>query len=123
MSRIVSLKGMEFIKPHWNRRSPLVQTGCQRLVALGLKDLAKATNPGLRALIEVAGCGDGEGMTAYDLGFRLGPRINAAGRMDAGRAVVDLFANDLRALEPFGAGNPRRCFVRGVCAFCRNHES
>jgi len=61
------------------------------IVALGLKDLAKARNPGLRALMEVAGCGDGKGMTAYDLGFRLGPRINAAGRMDAAKAVVELF--------------------------------
>jgi single-stranded-DNA-specific exonuclease len=61
------------------------------IVTLGLKDLAKASNPGLRALIEVAGCGDGKGMTAYDLGFRLGPRINAAGRMDAAKAVVELF--------------------------------
>ncbi|HEX8493095.1 MAG TPA: single-stranded-DNA-specific exonuclease RecJ [Pyrinomonadaceae bacterium] len=61
------------------------------IVALGLADLASATNPGLRALMEVAGCGDGRGMTAYDLGFRLGPRINAAGRMDAARAVVELF--------------------------------
>ena len=61
------------------------------IVAIGLKDLAKAANPGLRALIDVAGCGDGTGMTAYDLGFRLGPRINAAGRMDAAKAVVELF--------------------------------
>jgi single-stranded-DNA-specific exonuclease len=61
------------------------------IVSLGLKDLARAANPGLRALIDVAGCGDGKGMTAYDLGFRLGPRINAAGRMDAARAVVELF--------------------------------
>ncbi len=61
------------------------------IVALGLADLSHATNPGLRALMEVAGCGDGRGMTAYDLGFRLGPRINAAGRMDAARAVVELF--------------------------------
>jgi single-stranded-DNA-specific exonuclease len=60
------------------------------IVALGLQDLPKATNPGLRALMEVAGCG--EGMTAYDIGFRLGPRINAAGRMDAARAVVELFS-------------------------------
>lgn len=59
------------------------------IVALGLQDLPRATNPGLRALMEVAGCGDG--MTAYDIGFRLGPRINAAGRMDAARAVVELF--------------------------------
>lgn len=61
------------------------------IVSLGLKDLAKASNPGLRALIEVAGCGEGKGMTAYDLGFRIGPRINAAGRMDAAKAVVELF--------------------------------
>ena len=60
-------------------------------MAIGLKDLAHVANPGLRALIDVAGCGDGKGMTAYDLGFRLGPRINAAGRMDAARAVVELF--------------------------------
>jgi single-stranded-DNA-specific exonuclease len=62
------------------------------IVALGLRDLPKATNPGLRALMEVAGCGDGTTMTAYDIGFRLGPRINAAGRMDAARAVVELFS-------------------------------
>jgi len=61
------------------------------IVAIGLKDLARVANPGLRALISVAGCGDGTGMTAYDLGFRLGPRINAAGRMDAASAVVELF--------------------------------
>jgi single-stranded-DNA-specific exonuclease len=61
------------------------------IVSLGLADLPGATNPGLRALMEVAGVGDGRGMTAYDLGFRLGPRINAAGRMDAARAVVELF--------------------------------
>ncbi|HEX8353637.1 MAG TPA: single-stranded-DNA-specific exonuclease RecJ [Pyrinomonadaceae bacterium] len=61
------------------------------IVALGLGDLRRATNPGLRALMEVAGCGDGSGMRAFDVGFRLGPRINAAGRMDAARAVVELF--------------------------------
>ena len=61
------------------------------IVAIGLKDLARSANPGLKALMDVAGCGDGTGMTAYDLGFRLGPRINAAGRMDAARAVVELF--------------------------------
>jgi single-stranded-DNA-specific exonuclease len=68
------------------------------IVALGLADLPRAVNPGLRALIEIAGCGDDSEMTAYDLGFRIGPRINAAGRMDAARAVVELFeANDKEA--------------------------
>ncbi len=59
------------------------------IVALGLKDLPKAHNYGLKALMEVADCnGD---MTSYDIGFRLAPRINAAGRMDAARRVVELF--------------------------------
>ena len=70
--------------------APLVGEN-RAIVALGLADLPKATNPGLRALMEVAGVGDGRGLTATDLGFRIGPRINAAGRMDAARAVVELF--------------------------------
>ena len=61
------------------------------IVALGLSDLPRAVNYGLRALIEIAGCGEDGEMTAYDLGFRIGPRINAAGRMDAAKAVVELF--------------------------------
>lgn len=70
--------------------APLVGEN-RAIVALGLADLPKATNPGLRALMDVSGVGDGRGMSASDLGFRLGPRINAAGRMDAARAVVELF--------------------------------
>ena len=61
------------------------------IVALGLSDLPRAVNHGLRALIEIAGCGEDGEVTAYDLGFRIGPRINAAGRMDAAKAVVELF--------------------------------
>ena len=61
------------------------------IVALGLSDLPRAVNYGLRALMEIAGCGEDGEMTAYDLGFRIGPRINAAGRMDAAKAVVELF--------------------------------
>src|SRR5262245_46560862 len=41
------------------------------IVALGLSDLPRAVNPGLRALIDIAGCGDDGEMTAYDLGFRI----------------------------------------------------
>src|SRR6476646_1588514 len=61
------------------------------IVALGLSDLPKAVNPGLRALIDIAGCGDDGEMTASDLGFRIGPRINAAGQKDTARAVVEHF--------------------------------
>ena len=59
------------------------------IVSLGLKDLSKAHNFGLRALMEVADCSSE--MTSYHIGFRIAPRINAAGRMDAARNVVELF--------------------------------
>ncbi len=62
------------------------------IVALGLKDLPTAKNYGLRALMEVAACT--REMTAYDVGFRIAPRLNAAGRMDAARAVVELLETD-----------------------------
>jgi len=74
------------------------------IVALGLADVHAATNHGLRALLEVAGCTPERGVRAFDLGFRLGPRINAAGRMDAARAVVELFeAPDIEAARRLAA--------------------
>ncbi len=59
------------------------------IVSIGLQDLPKAHNFGLRALMEVAECKSD--MTSYHIGFRIAPRINAAGRMDAARHVVELF--------------------------------
>lgn len=59
------------------------------IVSLGLKDLTKTKNLGLRALMEVSDCNNE--MTSYHIGYRIAPRINAAGRMDAARAVVELF--------------------------------
>jgi len=71
--------------------APLVGEN-RAIVSLGLADLPGATNPGLRALMEIASVGgNGREVSATDLGFRIGPRINAAGRMDAARAVVELF--------------------------------
>lgn len=58
------------------------------IVALGLIDLRKTDNWGLKALMEVADCRSD--MTSYDIGFRIGPRINAAGRMEVGTHVVEL---------------------------------
>ncbi len=66
------------------------------IVALGLRDLPNTSNYGLKALMEAAGCTSE--MTSMHIGFRLGPRINAAGRMDLGRHVVELFES-----EDFGA--------------------
>ncbi|MGI9035589.1 MAG: single-stranded-DNA-specific exonuclease RecJ [Pyrinomonadaceae bacterium] len=62
------------------------------IVKLGLRDLPKAKNYGLRALMETADCNSE--MTSYDIGFRLAPRINAAGRMDEAMTVVWLFEAD-----------------------------
>jgi len=59
------------------------------IVALGLLDLPKTDSFGLKALMEVADCRSD--MTSYHIGFRIGPRINAAGRMDVASHVVDLF--------------------------------
>ena len=59
------------------------------IVKIGLRDLPRAKNHGLRALMEVADCN--AEMTSFDIGFRLAPRINAAGRMDEALTVVRLF--------------------------------
>ena len=59
------------------------------IVALGLIDLPKTDSYGLKALMEVADCRSD--MTSYHIGFRIGPRINAAGRMDVAKHVVELF--------------------------------
>lgn len=62
------------------------------IVALGLLDLPKTDNWGLKALMEVSDCRSD--MTSMHIGFRIGPRINAAGRMDVARHVVELFEAD-----------------------------
>ncbi len=58
---------------------------------LGLQGLRRPVNVGLRALLEVAKLGDGRALTATEVAFRIAPRLNAAGRMDVARDVVDLF--------------------------------
>lgn len=70
---------------------PLV--GENRIIAkLGLEGLRRPVNGGLKALMEVSGLADcGRALNAGDVGFRLGPRINAAGRMDVARDVIELF--------------------------------
>jgi len=62
------------------------------IVALGLLDLPTTGNLGLKALMEVADCRSD--MTSMHIGFRIGPRINAAGRMDVARHVVELLESE-----------------------------
>lgn len=59
------------------------------LVVEGLKVLNKTQRFGLQALIEVAGL-MGKEIEAYHLGFQLGPRLNAAGRIDHASLAFDL---------------------------------
>jgi single-stranded-DNA-specific exonuclease len=61
-------------------------------VALGIQQLQRPIHPGLRALIQVAQLDPAQRkLTPIDIGFRLAPRINAAGRMDIASEVVELF--------------------------------
>src|SRR5262249_19669642 len=61
------------------------------IASLGLHALTSAVNPGLKALLEVAELG-GRPLSSAEVAFRIAPRINAAGRMDVARDVIDLFA-------------------------------
>jgi single-stranded-DNA-specific exonuclease len=73
-------------------------TGANRiLVKWGLEELARTRRPGLKALKRVAGIVEGAAVGAGQVGFRLAPRINAAGRLDdAGRGVRLLLTGDAR---------------------------
>lgn len=55
----------------------------------GLKVLAKTRRPGLKALMAVAGVRP-ETVTARQLGFGLGPRMNAAGRLETAQYALDM---------------------------------
>jgi single-stranded-DNA-specific exonuclease len=70
--------------------APLV--GENRTIAwLGLRGLADVRNAGLRALLRRTGI-YGRTLRASDVGFKLGPRINAAGRLASANTAIDLFA-------------------------------
>src|SRR3989440_1473728 len=73
---------------------PLV--GENRSLAIaGLRPLARTQKPGLRALMKVARV-DPAAVDAGKVGFRLAPRINAAGRLGHPRAALELLLTDDR---------------------------
>ncbi len=66
------------------------------LVRHGLKRLPQTLNPGLQALQEVSGM-NGKA-TSMDVGFRIGPRLNAAGRMDVPEDALAILLTDCKRL-------------------------
>lgn len=91
------------------------------LVQRGLEVIRAARRPGIRALLEAACC-EPTTLDEGDLGFRLAPRINAAGRLYRADAGVELFLteSDGRAAEIAAelnrANSERRTTERVVAA-------
>ena len=87
----------------------------RRLARAGLRALASTGKPGLRALMRVARV-DPSGLDARSVGFRLAPRINAAGRLHRADAGVELLTttDELRAAaiaQELDAANGERRFT------------
>ena len=59
------------------------------IVKEGLKKMQDTSNIGLQALLEVLGLRD-KALTSYDYGFKIGPCINAEGRLDTANEAFDL---------------------------------
>lgn len=59
------------------------------IVKEGLKKMQNTSNIGLQALLEVLGLKD-KTLTSYDYGFKIGPCINAEGRLDTANEAFDL---------------------------------
>ena len=100
---LIEAKGNEAIKLSGERLLPLTQllamsiasdivpiTGENRILAhFGIQQLNKAPFTGVSAIMQVAGI-EAKKLTINDLVYRIGPRINACGRMKSGRAAVEL---------------------------------
>lgn len=84
-----------------------------RILALhGLKTLNQNPSIGLKAIIDICGLG-GRDISMSDIIFKIGPRINASGRMENGRESVDLlvekdFAGALEKAKHIDCYNEQR---------------
>ncbi len=60
----------------------------------GIRSLERSRRPGIHALFEASGIQPGETLEASDIGFRIGPRINASGRLADAREPINLLLNE-----------------------------
>ena len=67
------------------------------LAAHGLRALGEARRPGVRALIAVSGMEPGGILTSVDVSYRIGPRINASGRLADASLPLRLLLSDSAA--------------------------
>lgn len=70
------------------------------IACFGMRGLSASSSAGLRALRDAAGV-EGKGLSAWDVAFKLAPRLNAAGRLGSAREAVELLttSSDERAEE------------------------
>jgi len=64
------------------------------LAHFGLRMLPQTTNPGIQALLQVAGSAGKARLTPYHVAFEIAPRLNAVGRMGDARAAVQMLITD-----------------------------
>lgn len=74
------------------------------IVKEGLKRIQHTKNLGLQSLIQVNGL-DQDAISAYHIGFVLGPCINAGGRLDTAKRALELFASGDKATADRLAGD------------------
>ncbi len=82
------------------------------LVRHGLAGMMRSPSEGLRALLEVSGCLDKKKLTSGMMGFNLGPRINAAGRLERAMMAVEMLTTDDTARAREIASELDRCNTR-----------
>ncbi len=71
------------------------------IVRYGLGTLLDKSTPGLARLLKISGLEDSKQLDADDIGFALGPRLNAAGRLGQARLAVEMLTttNEQRAAQ------------------------
>jgi single-stranded-DNA-specific exonuclease len=65
-------------------------------VRTGLRRMSETQRKGLRALMRIAGI-EGRPVTSHDIGFAIGPRLNAVGRVDEPQKALDLLLSRVEA--------------------------